>query len=217
MTSKDELKGRIEELEADLRYRDDQIKELRQDNSRAFDLVAEMREQVEDSNALTDSWIEVFEMEQNDDGVWIFDTRQSKIWDAYSKLLETHNKLLREWNKFVGDYNSTVAPRGLRRPLQASDAQIKEVRKLRKRGSSLRVIAEQTSLGLSTVRTIVGKDAGTDRTSKRTNLLRKREIDRLRAAEYRVRKRGRDQLPKRITEILKRGDALIKAAKGLGD
>lgn len=211
-----ELRGRVEELEADLRYRDDQIKELRQDNSRAFDQAAEMREQVEDSNALTQSWIEVFEMEQNDDGEWVFDRRQSKVWDDYSKLLDSHNKMVRNWNKFTGDYNATVAPRCLGRPLDASEAQIKKVRKLRKAGGSLRAIAEQTGLGLRTVRTIVGKDAGTDRTSKRTNLLRKHEVDRQRAADYRVRKRARDLLPKRITETQKRGEALIKAAKGLG-
>jgi len=216
MTSIDKLKARIEELEVNLRHRDDQIKELRQDNSRAIDLVAEMREHVEDSNALTDSWIEVFEMEQNDDGAWIFDRRQSKIWDDYSKLLEKHTKLVRNWNKFIGDYNAMVAPRGLGRPLQASDAQVKEVRKLRKAKASLRTIAQQTGLGVRTVRTVVGKDASTDRASKRTNLLRKREIDRLRAAEYRVRKRGRDLLPKRITETRKRGEDLVKAAKGLG-
>ncbi len=216
MTSINELKGRIEELKADLRYRDDQIKELRQDNSRAFDLVAEMREQVEDSNALTQSWIEVFEMEQDEDGVWIFDRRQSKVWDDYSRLLEKHRKLIREWNKFIGDYNRAVAPRGMGRPLDASEVQVKKVLKLRKAKASLRTIAQQTGLGLRTVRTIVGKDAGTDRTGKRTNLLRKREIDRLKAAEYRVRKRARDQLPKRITEIQKRGETLVKAAKGLG-
>ena len=33
---------------------------------------------------------------------------------------------------------------------------------------------------------------------------------------YRVRKRARDSLPKRITETRKRGEALVKAAKGLG-
>ena len=69
---------------------------------------------------------------------------------------------------------------------------------------------------LGAVRTIVGQDAGTDRTSKRTNLPRKREIDRQRAADYRVRKRARDLLPKRITEIQRRGEDMIKAAKGLG-
>ncbi len=213
MASMNELKSRIEELEVDLRYRDDQIKELRGDNSRAYDLVAEMNEQVEDGNSLIDSWIEAFGMEQNDDGEWAF--RPDQVRDAYNDLFEKHDKMVRQWNKFVDDYNRTVAPRGLGRPLEASDAQIREVRKLRKAKTSLRGIAKQTGLGLGTVRTIVGKDAGTDRTGKRTNVLRKREIDKMRAAEYRVRKHARDLLPKRITETRKRGETLIKAAKGL--
>jgi hypothetical protein len=48
-------------------------------------------------------------------------------------------------------------------------------------------------------------------------VLRKRELGRLRAADYRARKRGRDQLPKRINETLKRGQELSKAAKGLAE
>ena len=215
MTSMKELKARIEELEVDLRYRDDQIKELRGEHSQAVDLVDEMREHVEGANDLIDSWIEAFGMEMNEDGVYALN--RELLLDQHTKLRETHNKLLRRWNKFVGEYNSTVAPRDLGRPLQASEAQVKEVRKLRKRGGSLRAIAEQTGLGIQTVRTIVGKDTGTDRTGKRANLLRKREIDRLRAAEYRAQKRTRDGLPKRITETRKRGDELVKAAKGLGD
>ena len=215
MASMNELKARIEELEADLRYRDDQIKGLRADNSRAFDLVAEMRDQAEAGNDLIDSWIEVFKMEQDDDGAWMF--KPMAAVDDYNALYEDREKLVRQWNKFVGEYNSTVAPRGVGRPLDAGEAQIKEVRKLRKAGRSLRAIAEKAGLGLQTVRTIIGKDAGTDRTGKRANLLRKREIDRLRAAEYRVQKRTSDLLPKRITETRKRGEDLVKAAKGLGD
>ena len=61
------------------------------------------------------------------------------------------------------------------------------------------------------------KDQGTDRTSKRTNLLRKREFDRLRAADYRARKKARDRLPGRINATIKRGKELVKAAKGLDD
>ncbi len=210
-----ELRGRIEELELDLGHRDEQIKELREERGRAVDLVDQMRENVEDANELIESWIEAFDMKLDEDGLWHFD--QDKIMDGYEKLNENHNKLIRQWNRFVADYNSTVAPRGLGRPLEASEAQVKEVRKLRKTRASLRTIAEQTGLGLRTVRTIVDKDAGTGRIGKRTNLLRKREIDRLRAAEYRSRKRIRDQLPKRITETRKRGEELIKAAKGLDD
>ena len=213
MTSNNELQGRIEELEADLRYRDDQIKDLRRENSRAFDLVDKMRGHAEDGNALLDSWKEAFSMELKDDG-WHF--QPDKVAEAYGVLFEENEKMVRDFNRLVGKYNRIAVPRGLGRPLQASGAQIKEVRKLRKAGTSLRAIAEQTGLGLRTVRTIIGRDAGADRTVKHTNLLRKREIDRLRAAEYRVRKRTRDQLPKRIAEIQKRGEALVKAAKGLG-
>jgi cell division septum initiation protein DivIVA len=215
MINIDELKARIEGLEADLRYKDDQIRELRQENSQAVDLVDEMREHVEGANELIESWIEAFGMEMGESGM--YDFGRDLLLDQHSKLIEKHNKLLREWNKFVGEYNSTIAPRDLGRPLQASEAQVKDVRKLRKAKTSLRTIAEQTGLSLRTVRTIVGKDAGTDRTGKRVNLLRKREINRLRAAEYRAQKRTRDQLPKRITETRKRGEDLVKAAKGLGD
>jgi len=46
--------------------------------------------------------------------------------------------------------------------------------------------------------------------------LRRLEFDRLRAAEYRRRKKMRDALPKQIGELQERGAALVKAAKGLG-
>ncbi len=214
MTSMNELRGRVEELEVDLGHRDEQIKELREERRRAVDLVDEMRDNIEDSNALIDSWIEAFDLELGDGG---YSWNRHRLVDQYSDLLEKHNKLVREWNKFIRDYNRTVAPRNFGRPLEASEVQIKKVCQLRKAGNSLRAIATETSLGLRTVRTIVDKDAGTGRIGKRTNLLRKREIDRLRAAEYRSQKRIRDRLPKRITETRKRGDELIKAAKGLDD
>jgi hypothetical protein len=42
------------------------------------------------------------------------------------------------------------------------------------------------------------------------------EPDRLRAARYRARKKARDQLPAQITDAKANGEALVKAAKGLG-
>ena len=53
-------------------------------------------------------------------------------------------------------------------------------------------------------RTIVEKDRGVDRTSKRTNELRKQEFDRLRVADCRARKKARDRLPKQIEEASRR-------------
>jgi hypothetical protein len=79
----------------------------------------------------------------------------------------------------------------------------------------LRDIAAQTGLGLRTIRTIIGRQNGSDRTSKRTNALRKRELDRQRMISWRARKRSRDALPRRITESLKKGEVLLKATKGI--
>lgn len=78
-------------------------------------------------------------------------------------------------------------------------------------------VFRQSGLSVSTLLTIVEKDAGTDRASRRRENLCRLEFDRLRAAAYRRRKRDRDALPKRIAEIRERGDALIKAAKRSGE
>jgi hypothetical protein len=100
--------------------------------------------------------------------------------------------------------------------LAASEAQVKDVLQRSAEGASVRGIAAATSLSIRTVRTIVEKDQGTDRATNRTNLLRKREFDRLRAADYRARKKARDRLPKKIAEIQAQGADLLKAAKGIG-
>ncbi len=200
---------RIADLEAELRQRDEKIAELRDELQEASDLVTQMRDHVEDGNALIDSWIEVFDLKQNDEGTWLFDSRQSKLWSEHLDLLKKHNDLIGEWNRFVGPYNRVVRPRPPGRPLAASDAQVADVMKRRKGGASLRAIVTATGLGLRTIRSIL---AGANRTAE----LRKREFDKHRAADYRARKKARDGLPKRITETRKRGDELVKAAKGLG-
>lgn len=213
---KDELEIRVEDLESDLRDRDEQVKALREELDAAMGLVDEMRDHTEASNEMIDNWIEVFQMEQAGESSWKFDSGQHKLWAAHKELNEKYQKLLREWNRFVPDYNRTVRQRYRGRPLEASPAQVDKVLKLRKTHASLRTIAAQTGLGVRTVRTITEKEKGTDRTSKRTNALRKREIDRLRMASWRTRKREYDNLPKKISQTRKRGDELVKAAKGLG-
>jgi hypothetical protein len=85
------------------------------------------------------------------------------------------------------------------------------VRKLRMAGRSLRAIMEETNLGFQTVRTILGKDAGTDRTTRK-HLQR---IDPGSFKEEPWRERTRASLPERITETLEHGRELVKAAKGL--
>lgn len=202
---------RIVELEAELRQRDDKLKELTTERDEAQELVNQMREQVEDAGRMIEQWIDAFEMTQNDDGLWTIEPSMTVLLDRYNALAEQHRKLVLKWNKFVPEYNARVAPRDMGRPTAASAAQQADVRKRRKAGQSLRAVATATGLGLSTVRTILA-----DRKRKRTNDLRRMEFDRARAAAYRARKRAQDALPKQIGELQKTGEALIKAAKGLG-
>jgi transposase len=127
---------------------------------------------------------------------------------------EKHSELLRKWNAAVNDFNSVVAPRNVGRPLEASEAQRAQVLKLRKGGMSVRSIAEEVSLELQTVRTIVDQRDGTDRTT--VKYAQRIASDRTAAARWRARKRTRDGLPKRINEALATGRDLVKEAKGLG-
>src|SRR5262245_27378301 len=95
-------------------------------------------------------------------------------------------KRVGRWNKYLPVINGRTQPVG--RPLQASEVQVAAVRKLRKAGRSLRWIAEATSLGLNTVRTIVDKVDGTDRTSrKHRDRVERTEIDRQQAIRWKLR------------------------------
>jgi hypothetical protein len=216
MKTTDELKARVHELENELRLRDERIKELREEQTQHHELMTEMREWIEDKDALIESWIDVFEMQLGDSGAWQFDSSQSEIWTEHLVLIDKHNALLRDWNKFVGRYNSTVKPGTLGRPLAASPAQCTKVRQLREAGASLRAIAVETSLSMRTVRTILDKDMGKDQGSKRTKELRRKELDRQRAKAFRARNARREAIPQTVNELRKRATTLIKAAKGLG-
>ena len=130
--------------------------------------------------------------------------------------MDDYDAFVRGWNKFVPRYNAVVNPRAPGRPLAASDKQCAEVLRLRKDCLSLRAIAKHTNLGLQTVRNIVGKRDGTDRTAKRDAKLRKRELNRANMAAWRPCKRTRDALPRRIQTTLEKGRELLKAAKGTG-
>jgi hypothetical protein len=71
----------------------------------------------------------------------------------------------------VTQFNNTPLKRPVGRPLAASEAQCAQVLSLRRKGTSLREIAEETNLSFQTVRTIVGRKRGTERTTRlrRTN------------------------------------------------
>lgn len=199
------LRDRIGELEDELKQRDARIRELRADLNKAEALMSEEREHVESANAAIEAWIEAFNMTQDENGKWTYANWYNNAVEAGERYVE----LVKKWNRAVHDFNSMVRQRNVGRPLGASEAQVAQVRKLHKAGRSLRAIAEETSLGFQTVRTIIDKGDRRDRTSRK-------HFERI---DYKPeepwRERTRRSLPKRITETLERGAELVKAAKGL--
>jgi hypothetical protein len=147
-------------------------------------------------------------MEMTEDGTW----KWKRFWNEHKVLIDNYNALVRDWNKYLPLINGRTQPVG--RPLAASEAQVAEVLKLRKRGRSLRGIADDTSLGFPTVRTIVGQMNGTDRTTQKHR--GRIEIDRLQLARWKRQRRTGNALPKRVNAFLQEGRAISKEARGLG-
>jgi hypothetical protein len=204
-------KHSIGELEDELKARDRRIEELREEVDGLRDLVRRLEEQDEDTDAVLESWKETFEMVQTESGGWTWEP----FWDEHYQTIDDYNELVQQWNKYVPLINGKRQPVG--RPLAASEAQCDEVLKLHKGGRSLRGIVEDTSLGLNTVRTIVSKGNGNDRTTKKHRQRFERiELDRTRLARRKRQKRTGDALPKRAQRVVEQGRALRKEAKGLG-
>lgn len=206
-------RDRVAELKDELKEKERGLQELKTERDEARDLVERMREHVEDANALIESWTEAFDMTQGDDGKYTFANWRDTIDEAW----KLYDNILKRWNKFVPECNEAMAAqrreRNVGRPLEASDAQRETVLKLRERGLSLRLIAEETSLGLNTVRTIVDQRDRRDRTSVR--YLERIQPDMGKARELQSRKRVRDALPRRINALQEQSAELIKEAKGL--
>jgi hypothetical protein len=132
---------------------------------------------------------------------------------AAEKWHDQYTELVRKWNRFVPEFNATVRQRNVGRPLAASEAQRLTVIKLHGAGKSLRAIAEETNLGLNTVRTIVAQRNQRDRTTmKHLERIRRGMSD---ERTWQSQKRTRDALPRRINTLQRRADALNKEAKGL--
>lgn len=189
---------------------DRRIAELRDEIDEGRALQKRLEEQVEEFNQLIEQWCEGFDMVVADDGGWT-----CAPWiDAKLKQSEDYRALVAKWNCFVSDYNTTVADRhrNVGRPLAASEAQCDQVRKLRKVGRSLRDIADETSLGLRTVCTIVAKGNGTDRTT--VKYLQRIDPDRAAVLRERSQARAIKALPRAINATLKAGRELLKEAKG---
>jgi transposase len=194
-------------LRDQLRQRDRKIAELRSEQDESSDLIRRLRENAEDYTASIESWCEAFGMVLTDKG-WTW----SPFWDEYAKLTEDYSALVRQWNRALPILNAGLQDVG--RPLAASDAQVAVVLKLRKAGHSLRAIVDETNLTLRTVRTIVERKRGVDRTTKARR--QRIEIDKQQRAHWKARKRTGDALPKRVETVIETGKALVIEAKGLG-
>lgn len=201
---------RIAELEDDVKEKKRRLRELKADLDKANDLVQRQREALEDTNETIKSWIEAFDMVLSDNGTWSW----APFIDAGEMWHDRYVELARKWNRFVPEYNAKVGARkNVGRPLGATDAQRKTVLKLRKAGMSLRAIAEETGLGLNTVRTVVDQHDQRDRTTMKYLERVYRDMGEERA--WQSRKRTRSALPRRINGALRQNAELRKEAKGL--
>jgi lambda repressor-like predicted transcriptional regulator len=200
---------RIAELEDQLKQKERRLQELKADIDKTNDLVERMREHVQDRSDLIDSWIEAFGMELDESGNWTY----AKWVSAAETWHDMYADVVRQWNRFVPEYNAKVRRRNVGRPLDATDAQRETILKLRKRGMSLRAIAEETGRGLNTVRTIVDQCHRRDRTSIKHLERIRRDMGEERT--WQSRKRTRHGLPRRIAALKQQGGELLKEAKGL--
>jgi len=200
----------VGELEDELKVKERRIEELRQEIDEQRELIDRLRENSEEADGVFEAWIETFEMERTDSGglTW------KPFWQEHNQLIDDYNDLVRRWNKYLPVINRE--PRNVGRPLAASEAQVVQVQKLRKAGRSLRGIAEDTSLSVDTVRTIVGKMNGNDRTTTKHRQRLERIDERQRLAKWKRQRRTGDAPPRRVQRVVEGGRALVKEAKGLG-
>jgi DNA repair exonuclease SbcCD ATPase subunit len=177
----------IDDLKDRLKDKDKRIAELRDELDEERERCQRLRERINEVAETIDGWAEVFELERKDDNTFSL----GGFWSRYNDLIDAHNELVRKWNRFV----DSMSQRNVGRPLAASDAQCEQVLKLHKKGNSLRAIVDETGLGFQTVRTIVAKKSGTDRTSKQHRL-------KLDPSLMRIRRAG-NAMPGQVNRLLK--------------
>src|SRR5260370_29877712 len=100
---------RIAELEDALKEKERRLQELKGDLDKANNLVERMRDHVQDSSDLIDSWIEAFGMELDESGTWAY----AKWVSAGEMWHDKYVTVVQEWNGFVPEYNATVRRRNV--------------------------------------------------------------------------------------------------------
>jgi orotate phosphoribosyltransferase-like protein len=200
--------NRVHQLEDALEAAKKRIDELREERDTANELVQRVRERLERNAELFAQWQEAFEMREDPETgklSWM------RIVERYDERNSEYYDLLKQWNKYVDLF---VGPKEIGRPLAASEAQCAQVLKLRKEGTPLRLIVDETSLSMRTVRTIIARRHGTDRTSVKR--LQRIMPDKFAASTERALKRSRDAVLVSIPQALEESAELVLEAKGLG-
>jgi DNA-binding CsgD family transcriptional regulator len=113
-------------------------------------------------------------------------------------------KVIRLFNR----YSTLRQPVG--RPIGCSEAQEKEVVRLRRKGISLREIAKQTHLGLKTVRTVIAHAERTDGPTQRRARVLRIKVDRQPLVRLEARRKTRDIVRKQLPELNEQAKRLLK-------
>jgi hypothetical protein len=199
----------VGELQDEVKACKRRIEELRSELDDERELVKELRENVEQCHETIEQFAETG-MEMTDSDTWSW----KPFRERHDKLVDDYNRLVRDWNRYLPRINGT--PRNVGRPLGASDSQRTDVLNRHKAGESLRGIAGETNLSLTTIRTIIAKQSGNDRTTKKyRQRIERIDIDRQQRATSKRQHRAGQYLPKRVNRYLKETKALILKAKGL--
>ncbi len=172
----------------------------------------ERREYVADAWQAIDNYSNFILEPAEEDG--FVQSRIGTVIDDHNALVEKYEKLRRKYNHLVQEWNRAFTPTAQGRPIDASNEQQDSVRRLRKKGRSLRGIASDTGLSFKTVRSIVGHMSGASDKAKLNHLKRERELGRLRQADARARKRAKDALFTETQRLLKDGERLQRAGEG---
>jgi hypothetical protein len=112
----------LDSFREQLRQRNRQIAELRDERDEQADLIGRFSEYEEDYRATLESYRETFSMELIDDNCWTW----KPFWIEHNKLIDEYNALVRIWNRAVPDLNAGM--RDVGRPLvdlaHAVDAEV---------------------------------------------------------------------------------------------
>jgi uncharacterized coiled-coil protein SlyX len=146
--TEDEKDKRIGELEDELMRRNERISELRDEVDELRDKITRMRDHVEEGRAITESWCETFDMKLTEDNCWTW----KPFWDEHYQLIDDYNALVDRFNALVRDWNTHIAyakpRRNVGRPLAASEAQVRQVRRLHRGGLDVETFVDE-AIGLS--------------------------------------------------------------------